>query len=199
MNQADEVGAPVDDRPLGSIPANQRRGEPDKVNYGDLGPGGFSIFDDVWDWDNPSAGADPLMGWYSTDLTEQPQAYGRRVTEAIWDGHGNPAMAPTFGTVGALWIGAFEDEADDLCWIAGLGYGNSWCQRAISPVVSLTSQNNVTLNFKYFNDTEVDFDYTKIVLRRLPGGIETTLNPFDGFTGKIGLGSPETNPPVGAD
>ena len=199
VNRADELGASSDDRSLGSIQGQQRGGVVDTASYGDLGPGGFSIFDDVWDWDNPSAGSDPLMGWYSTDVTQQAQAFGRRITETLWDGHGNPATAPRFGTTGALWIGAFEDEADDLCWVGGLGYGNSWCQRATSPVVSMTSSNNVALNFKYFNDTEIDFDYTRIVLRRLPSGTETTLNPFSGLTGKIGLNADPLRPPTGAD
>jgi hypothetical protein len=199
VDRAPELGISTDDRPFGSIPAQQRGGIVDTASYGDLGAGGFSIFDDVWDWDNPDAGGDPLMGWYSTDITQQSQAYGRRITEAIWDGHGNPATAPRFGTVGALWIGTFEDEADDLCWVTGLGYGTSWCQRAVSPTISLTSVNNVTLNFKYFNDTEVDFDYTKIVLRRLPSGTETTLNPFEGFHNKLGLNADPLLPPTGVD
>jgi hypothetical protein len=194
----DEAATQSQERIASGSFARGAGGDADTVNYGDLGADGFSILGDVWDWDNPEED-DPLMGWYSTDVTVQSQAFGRRITEVIWDGHGNPATAPRFGTTGALWIGAFEDEADDLCWVGGLGYGNSWCQRGISPVISLTSSNNVTLNFKYFNDTEADFDYTKIVLRRLPSGTETTLNPFGGLTGKIGLNADPLLPPPGVD
>src|SRR5690606_36158493 len=122
VNRADELGA-TNDRSLGAIQGHQRGGVVDTASYGDIGAGGFSIFDDVWDWDNPSGGGGALMGWYSTDVTQQSQAYGRRITQSIWNGHGNPATAPTFGTTGAIWIGAFEDEADDLCWVGGLGYG----------------------------------------------------------------------------
>jgi hypothetical protein len=193
-----EIG-PLADRPVQSIPSQERGGIVDTASYGDLGPGGFSIFEDIWDWDNPDAGGDPLMGWYATDMSQQPTAYGRRLTESIWDGNQNPPSAPLLVGAGLLWMGVFENEADALCWEAGLGYANNWCQRLISPTISLTSANNVSLSFRYFNDTEPDFDYTHIILRRLPSGDETALSPFEGLDGKIGLNTPETNPPVGAD
>ncbi|MCA9728175.1 MAG: hypothetical protein KC729_10860 [Candidatus Eisenbacteria bacterium] len=176
-----------EDGALRSIPGQMRGNGIDTVSYGDVAPNGFSIYDDVWDWDNPSGGGGALMGWYATDVTEQATAYGRQITAASWAGHGNQVSAPILTGTGSLWIGAFEDQANALCWDLGLGYGNSWCQRAISPVISLASANNVTVNFKYFNDTELNFDYTKVILRRLPSGEETTLSPFDGFTDKIGL------------
>src|SRR5690606_19815803 len=86
VNRADELGA-TNDRSLGAIQGHQRGGVVDTASYGDIGAGGFSIFDDVWDWDNPSGGGGALMGWYSTDVTQQSQAYGRRITQSIWNGH----------------------------------------------------------------------------------------------------------------
>jgi hypothetical protein len=202
LSRGTAIGEATDDAPLGRIPANQRRGTVDTATFGDSGADGFSILGDIWDWDNPSAGGGPLMGWYGHDATQQGgfSPYGRQITAASWAGHDNAVSAPLLEGTGSLWIGAFEDQADDLCWDLGLGYGNSWCQRAVSPIISVTSAANIALTFKYFNDTELNFDYTKVVLRRLPSGTETTLAPFDGFTDKIGLAP--THPtaiPTGAD
>jgi hypothetical protein len=105
----------------------------------------------------------------------------------------NEVPVPLLNGTGSLWVGAFENEADQLCWVSGLGYGNAWCQRALSPVLNYTGAGNIALSFEYFNDTEVNFDYTKVILRRLPSGEEASLN-FDGFTGQAGLA---TNHPTG--
>jgi hypothetical protein len=139
------------------------------------------------------------MGWYATDLTGDSRIWGRHITEDSWMGHKNEVPAPVLSGAGSIWIGAFEDEADDLCWLGGLGYGNGSRQRAVSPVLSVTIPEPIHLSFRYFNDTEPSFDYTRILLRRLPGGSETTLPPHDGLHDRIGL-APDSpvNPPVGA-
>ncbi|MEZ4652738.1 MAG: FlgD immunoglobulin-like domain containing protein [Candidatus Eisenbacteria bacterium] len=184
------------DRPSDAT-ASSARALVDTVSYGDLGPDGFSIHGDVWDWDDPE-GADPLMGWYAQDITVQAQTYGRRISADDWAGHGNEVPAPILDGVGSLWIGAFEDEADNQCWAGGLGYGNRWCQRIVSPVQSVTSAQDVTLAFRYFNDSELGFDYTTVFLHRLPDGSEVPLHPADGFSGKIGLATDSpASPPVG--
>src|SRR5690606_24962544 len=97
---------------------------------------------------------------------------------------------------GSLWIGAFEDRGDSLCWMEGLGYGNNWNQRILSPAIPLASQQDVDLQFRYFNDTEAGFDYTHVILRRLPSGLETTLSSI---SGKVGLSTPESDPPTGTN
>ncbi|MEZ4655704.1 MAG: hypothetical protein R3E12_19475 [Candidatus Eisenbacteria bacterium] len=122
-------------RPCGT----RNGGGADTVSYGDIGPDGFSIFGDVWDWDDPDQPGDPLMGWYATDNSVAAGVFGRRVDASIWDGHDNTVDAPILTGNGSLWIGAFEDEADGLCYEAGLGYGSYWCQQILSPVVTPSS------------------------------------------------------------
>ncbi|MCA9730046.1 MAG: hypothetical protein KC729_20350, partial [Candidatus Eisenbacteria bacterium] len=179
-------------------PIRATRAGADTVSYGDIGVDGFSIYGDVWDWDDP-AGSDPLMGWYATDVTSQQVAYGRRITPDDWAGHGNLVPAPILSGTGSLWIGALEDEAGALCWSGGLGYGNDWCQKIVSPPLTLTSAEDIALGFRYFADSEVNFDYTRLILRQLPGGWEVPISPADGFSGKIGLATDSpASPPPGA-
>ncbi|MCA9729466.1 MAG: hypothetical protein KC729_17395, partial [Candidatus Eisenbacteria bacterium] len=186
------------DAPSSSLRHAQRGGGADTVSYGDIGPDGFSIFGDVWDWDDPDQPGDPLMGWYATDNSVAAGVFGRRVDASIWDGHDNTVDAPILTGNGSLWIGAFEDEADGLCYEAGLGYGSYWCQQILSPVVTLVSSADINLSFRYFNGTELNFDYTRVLLRTIPAGDEIVLGPPDGFTGPIGLASDSPlHPPVG--
>ena len=56
-----------------------------------------------------------------------------RITAASWAGHDNAVPAPILSGTGSMWMGIFQDEADDLCWAAGLGYGNEWIQRLETP------------------------------------------------------------------
>ena len=60
-------------------------------------------------------------------------------------------------------MGAFQDQADSLCWGGGLGYGNNWCQRLTGPQLTYGGTGEVSLGMKYFNDSEATFDYTKVL------------------------------------
>lgn len=178
---------------LGDVPAkasssNFNRAMGDTLFYGYYGADGLAVEGyprggaaHTWTFDHGSA--DPFEGWYATDVTANLSASFRQITTTSWAGHGNAVSAPILDGAGSAWIGNFEDEADALCWVAGLGYGNSWCQRLTSPDITY-SGGGATLSFDYFNDTEPGFDYTKVILLR-PNGDEVALN-FDGFTGQIG-------------
>lgn len=183
------------DRPWTAPSMTQTRGTP--ISFGGVGPDGFAILDEAWTWDD--GGADPLQGWYSVDMTVNQANYFRHITSTIWNtGTGNGVPAPILNGTGSMWVGAFENEADALCWTAGLGYGDLWCQRALSPILTYTGSGNVSLSLRYFNETEEGFDYTRVLLRLLPSTSEVSLN-FDGFTGEIGLATNHpTSPPIGA-
>jgi hypothetical protein len=179
------------DRPAGAD--NYLRFDPDTLLFGDIAGDGWAVAGDIWDF-TPG-----VQGWYSVDVTEQPTAFFRQITSSIWTtGTGNLVAAPLLNGAGSLWVGAFENQADALCWDAGLGYGNAWCQRALSPTLGYTGSGNISLSLEYFNDSEPNFDYSKVILRRLPSGEEVSLN-FDGFTDQIGLATNHpASIPVGA-
>ena len=147
----------------------------------------------TWTFDHGAP--DAFEGWYATDLTANLSASFRQITTASWAGHSNAVDAPILSGAGSAWVGNFEDEADDLCWVAGLGYGNSWCQRLLSPPISYEG-GGATLSLDYFNDTENGFDYTRVILLR-PNGDEIPLNG-DGFTHQEGLATDHpASPPSG--
>jgi len=153
----------------------------------------YAVANETWTWDHGAA--DPLEGWRGLDLTDNAGAWFQRITEPDWDGHGNQVPAPILGGAASVWLGLHEDQADGLCWVSGLGYGNSWCQRWDSPVLRYTGQGDVLLRFRYFNDSEENFDYTKVILLA-EGQAPLVLND-PGFTGRLGISGDD--PPVGAD
>jgi len=202
------------DRPIGHlVDSSNRGGLADTLGFGyiagggALPGGGFAVAGDVWTFDHdglPLTGIDPFEGWTSTDLTQQNRTFWRHITAGIWtngdpeNGNvptGNLVNAPILSGVGSAWVGAFQNEADDLCWLGGLGYGNSWCQELRGPVLNYDGTSTITIDFDFFNDTEEDFDYGIASIQTLPSGNETELIRF---TGQIGLAPDHpASPPVG--
>ncbi|MFN8547838.1 MAG: FlgD immunoglobulin-like domain containing protein [Candidatus Eisenbacteria bacterium] len=171
---------------LADLPARAPRGgeRADTLWYGyvqTIAGVQYAVPGDIWTFDHGAGGPE---GWYAVDLSVTPGLYAHRIDAAAWAGHGNAVPAPIIAGVGSAWIGAMEDEADALCWAAGLGYGNYWCQRWVSPSIAYAGSGDVGLAFDYFNDTEADFDYTRVRLE-LENGDAVPLNGA-GFTGKIG-------------
>ena len=204
LTQAPLPGESIDDRPATLEPISANRGGPCTLNFGYIDGDGFAILDDIWDFDH--GGADPFEGWTTIDLTQQNRTYWRHITSTIWTdgdaGNGNvpttnAVAAPILDGVGSAWVGAFQNEADDFCWLGGLGYGNSWCQELRGPALDYdtNSEPTITINFDYFNDTETDFDYGVVYFQTLPSGDETEIARF---TDQIGLaGDHPVSPPVG--
>ena len=189
------LGEPVDDRPPAAFRSGELRAFSDTISFGNVDEDGFAVRDDVWSFDH--GGADPLEGISALDETEQTGTYGRHITDAIWTSDpDNGVDAPVLRGDGSAWIGAFQGEADDLCWEGGLGYGNSWCQRIVSPTLSRQVGSSVQLDWTHFNDTEAGYDYTRVFVELLPGGDRLELTAY---TGPIGLaGTHPADPPVGA-
>jgi hypothetical protein len=83
-----------------------------------------------------------------------------------------PEEAPMIrATVGQIWVGAQQDEADTECWTCdagsscSLGYRNDLCQRMDSPMIAYAPGEPVTVSFAYFSDCEGGvFDYTEVQL-----------------------------------
>ncbi|MCC7142904.1 MAG: hypothetical protein IT349_12455, partial [Candidatus Eisenbacteria bacterium] len=135
----------------------------------------YAVPGESWTFDHPGGG---LEGWYAVDLTVDPGAYGRRIDAASWTGHGNATAAPIIAGSGSAWIGIHEDEADALCWSSGLGYGDGWCQRWVSPPLAYSGSGGIAIGFAYWNDTEESFDFTHV---RIEGdGGEIPLLDLDG-------------------
>lgn len=149
----------------------------------------YAILGETWTFDH---GGGSLEGWYAADLSVNATDYFRRISAADWEGHENAVVAPVLAGNASVWIGAFEDEAQDLCWESGLGYANRWCQRITSPPLTYDGIGDLAIGFTYFNDSELLFDYSKLILR-LANGDELALNG-EGFSDRIGAGSGATPP-----
>jgi len=196
-------GEQIDDRPPHLPSPAAARSALDTLSFGYVDTDGFAIEGETWTFDHGDA--DPFEGWVTTDVTGQARTYFRRITADIWTNgdteNGNVATnnsvpAPILSDQGSAWIGSFQNEADDLCWSGGLGYGNSWCQELVGPVLEHDGSSTITMGFEYFNDTEPDYDYSYAILRTLPSGSETELARF---TDQIGLAANHPlSPPVGA-
>ncbi|MFN8547288.1 MAG: FlgD immunoglobulin-like domain containing protein [Candidatus Eisenbacteria bacterium] len=182
----DVDGRSIGDR--GDMPAVQPDGfaRADTFNYGyyqTISGNKYAVPNGIWTWDHGAA--DTFEGWYAVDVSANVSTYFQRITPTSWNGHNNAVAPPIAAGTGAAWCGAFEDQADALCWEAGLGYGNSWCQRWTSPSLTYTGSGDISLTFKYYQDSEDSFDYTQLRMR-LNNGDEVELNSV-GYTGKIGI------------
>lgn len=190
---APRMGTLVDDVPA-AAPGGFARA--DTLNFGYytvIGGNYYAVLGETWTWDHGAPNV--REGWYGVDETQNPGAYFQRITTTLWSGHNNVSAAPILAGTGSIWIGLFEDQADALCWEAGLGYGNKWCQRLKSPVLTYDGSGDVNLSFLYFNDTENNFDYSKVYVK--PAGVDAVLLNTPGFTDKIGMATYPT-PPTGA-
>jgi hypothetical protein len=112
--------------------------------------------DAKWTWDH--GGADPFEGWTSVDMTVNDGVYFYRVNAAAFAGDPCVPMFP--GEVGEIWCGMHEAAADAHDWVGGMGYANDFCQSAKSPYLTCVGLHNVTVGFKFFNDSEPLYDYT---------------------------------------
>ncbi len=142
----------------------------------------YAVRGETWTFDHGTE--DPFEGWTSIDLSENLRDYWRQVTEASWLAEGNPLPWPQMAGEGMVLCGSRSGEADSLGWTSGIGYGNDWCQRLTSPVLVYDGSGSVDLAFHYFNDTEADYDYSRVFAKGSP--YRRLLND-PGFNGKIGI------------
>ena len=169
MNPPHQTEAPRDDR---SSPIQW---------FGYTDGGGYAVPGETWTFDHGNP--DPLEGWTVTDLTENAFTAWQRITVTSWSGHGNAVNAPVISGSGSAWLGFHDDEADAACWTAGLGYGNSWCQRYTSPPIAYEGSGDLALTFSYFSDLETDYDYVRILVTIPSLGVEAPVDSLTGING----------------
>ncbi|MEZ4649650.1 MAG: FlgD immunoglobulin-like domain containing protein [Candidatus Eisenbacteria bacterium] len=168
----------------------------DTLYLGFVDDDGFAVLGETWTFDHGSP--DPLEGWTSDDLTEQEEVHGRFIDGATWNADPfNLVAAPVLRGQGSAWIGDFGSEALAQCWVGGVGYGNDWRQRFVSPAFTWDGTSDVILSWVHFYDVEEDYDYSLVYLRTLPSGEETELRRF---TAQGGLAPDHpVSPPVGLE
>ncbi|MCK4413689.1 MAG: T9SS type A sorting domain-containing protein [Candidatus Eisenbacteria sp.] len=182
VSQAPRPGEMVNDLPATSV-SHVRA---DTVWFGGYNEAGdqeaYNSYDDggeavaIWTWD--AGTTDPLEGWTTIDVSENLDDYFSRMTTALFEEHPDDPAVPMFpGEVGQIWVGAHADEADDLGWRLGMGYGNNWRQKAVSPKYPFSAGQEVDVAFKYFQDSEVDFDYTYVHVVAY-AGVDTEVYEF---------------------
>lgn len=114
-------------------------------------------------------------GWTGRDLTVVPpptlppgapdNSDFRWVDQAKYELYGTPGtdLFPGTGDDGAIWCGKFEQEADELCWAAGQGFGNLWAHEA-KKTFAYGGTGDVRLTYTYFVNTEKSFDWMRLYL-----------------------------------
>ncbi len=144
----------------------------------------YAVLNEEWTFDHGAA--DPLEGWVSVDVTDNDQTYWRQLTQAKWLAEGGDIAWPQITGNGMVLCGATEGHADSLGWLGGRGYGNDWCQRLSSPVLTYDGTGTVDLTLKYFTEAELNYDYTHLFIES--GASRVEINT-PGFTGDIGIDS----------
>ncbi|MCA9759497.1 MAG: hypothetical protein KDA27_27125, partial [Candidatus Eisenbacteria bacterium] len=179
----------LSDRPHGAYLGTQSRAAGDTLCFGDVDGDGFAIPGGVWTFDG-------LQGWEAIDVTAQTATHSRQITAAAWDADPyNDVPAPVLAGTGSAWFGVFGTEARELCWDFGIGYGNDWCQRLVGPTLTYSGAGDVSVSWTHFNETEEEFDYTRVYLELLPSETRVDLREY---TGLIGLAADHpTSPPPG--
>jgi hypothetical protein len=120
----------------------------------------YAVLGGMWTFDHGAA--DPLEGWTSEDVTSNPVIYWRPITQALWDAEGNGLAWPAMNGAGMVLCGATLSQAQLLSWAKGVGYGGNWCQTLTGPDLLYDGSGDVTLSLKYFSESEIGYDYTKI-------------------------------------
>jgi flagellar hook capping protein FlgD len=131
----------------------------DTVYLGGDDGNGIAFAGGIWDFD--TIVTDPLQGFTSIDKTANLGDYFARVEAADF---ADDPCAPIFtGSLGQLYCGIHEDEANLRDFIGGMGYQDNMCQNAFSPIFDYAGE-SLDIAFTYFNDTEVDYDYTYVYI-----------------------------------
>jgi hypothetical protein len=129
----------------------------------------------VWTFDS---GVDNNWeGWTVRDLTLLPpptlppgnpdNSDFRWTQSALYALYGTPGTNLFPGTTppdtGAIWCSKYEVEADELCYLDGQGNGNNWEHEA-RKTFAYGGTGDVRLTYKYFNNTEKNYDFTHLYL-----------------------------------
>ncbi len=85
----------------------------------------------------------------------------------------------TGGSLGSIWCGAHQDDADDLCWPWGQGYGNHWSQ-SLAKTFVYGGSGTVTITLDYFTDCETHFDYVDVYVIDDKGERSNSLRTYTG-------------------
>ena len=146
----------------------------------------YAVLGETWTFDHSPG--DPAEGWEVIDISSgQDGVFWRRITDELWAGHGNDVPAPIIAGEGSAWCGVYEDSADVLCYLGGLGYGNDWLQYYVSPELTYDGDGDIDISFQYWCDLEGAYDFARVYLEE--DGQDRTL--IDSFTGV--LGDPSTS------
>lgn len=106
-----------------------------------------------------------MEGWVGFDASYQgDNPYFRRIsdTDPRWTGEVCVRGGNGMGSNTSFWCGVFEEEANQFCYSAGQGYGNSWNVCIRKPLVY--SGGSVALEFDYSSETEPGFDFAQVVV-----------------------------------
>ena len=158
----------------------------DTLWFGGDDGNGLAVANEYWDFEDGT-----LQGCTSIDETENPGDYFEWVTAATFAAHGDPVVplieiggAPT---VGQIWCGIHEDEANARDFVAGIGYQNMQCQRTFSPAFAVGMEEAPSIEFDFFSHSEPGYDYTHVYVLGFDGVgellVEEELLYYDGATG----------------
>jgi hypothetical protein len=101
------------------------------------------------------------MGWTKTDETAQAATFFHVDDFAGLGGGAYGMLVPLEGTK-SMWCGARPSSIDPyLCsWYDAPGYGNGWNQ--LLGTTGFSFVGSITLSYIFSNDTEPDYDYTRV-------------------------------------
>lgn len=122
-----------------------------------------------------------MEGWIGFDNSYSDLPYFRRL--GVGDFPGTPCVGSAAGLGGnySFWAGALPAEADQLCYAAGQGYGNSW-NICIGHTFPYPGSGSVSLDFDYVNETEPGYDFTYVIVDTSGAGDDV---PADAYTGAV--------------
>ncbi len=138
---------------------------------------GLPLEGGTWTFDDGT-----MQGWSSAE-SFNPRPYFRHVTADSASTHADP-VDPTItaaGSVGSMWCGVHADEALDMCWPGGQGYGNYWSQALRKTFTFLFFPSSISISLDYFVDLECMFDFGYVFAYHEPTGYRSgPYNPSPG-------------------
>lgn len=125
-----------------------------------------------------------MEGWTGIDRTYFDLPYFRRMDKNTYPGTGQNVCSITGNFI--WWAGLLPDEARDLCYADGQGYGNNW-NLCIEQTFTYDGAGTISFQYDYQNDTELDFDYTYVRVDTADTGSEVELAAYTGAVSGTGL------------
>ena len=126
-----------------------------------------------------------MDGWKGQDFTVQAEDYFH-VADTTADAEFGIRTCVLAGAK-SLFCGVTNAQSQALCYVdqIGTGYGNNWSQTVVTKTYTFNIGDAITLNYKYHDESEMDFDFGYTILQIFDGAEWIDYDTLATYTGDV--------------